>query len=273
MRQYLPKFIEQMIFPFPALNDRDTNKYFTASNKISIYTAPNRLSECDEFVIKNLRNFEKIVFGDLGAASGITTLEFHNKCCALGLKIDSWTIDLVQNLHRFTRQPFHVFFDAQGNPRQYNILGFTLIYPNNRILKFLKLTRFMDWFVKTNVKCIPKVFSILNKEVYLAKINNKTTGFNAIELDITKKNSLNLGFNLIRLAHCFDNLVTDSDSLVQLLQQINSFSKGKGTKLVIVQRENVVSIFTHTGKHFKKTSSMNGGISLEDEISSVRFDT
>ncbi len=218
--------------------DRTTNKNLLNFKGFSLYTENQRCKIIDKWLL-NLNIFEdSLIFGDFGAASGITSLNFHERAKRCGLKIETHIIERVLNLYKFSKFPFAIYTTKKKEPIAYSIFNLKINWINRRIYKFFRLKFFIDSYVNLKKRKYTKIVSLRDKyfDEYLSK--NKSDLFYFEELDFLKKKEAFIKrFNLIRLAHVLTPEMVKKKSTKNLFELLTSYLKSKNSYILIVERD------------------------------------
>lgn len=271
-RFYIRDIFNKLIFyPSPS-KKRDTNKFFLVDgDNISLSSAAGRLEKVDKWVLNFFQN--NIVFGDFGAASGITTLEFHQKAIDKNLKIESHIIDRTLTLKRYSRFPFNLFRNDSGTPIQFFFLKIPLIYLNSQRFFIPQVKQFITSFVKKKKKFFTGSFSIADDKVkkFIRFDNQNKIYLN--EFDFSSYNSdLENKFNFIRFAHSLDYFLNkEPKKLIIIFNNIKKYLKDDSYLLLIIQDKNATLIRNKNNKFYIFDRFGKGAKGLEEFLSKNNF--
>lgn len=265
MTRFSEIFNKYIFHPIPS-KVRDSNKFFlTDKEGISLSTCSGRLLEFDEWIFKFLKN--DLIFGDFGAASGITTLDFHEKAIKNGFKIESYLIDRTLTLERYSRFPFNIFRNNSGFAIQFFFLKIPLIYLNSKRIGIPQIKKLITSFVKNENEFYSGNFSIAdNKVKNFIKSNRKNKIF-LKECDFTIFNSkFENKFNLIRFAHSLDYFYrNEPKKLIQIFMHTKKYLKNNSFLLLIIQDSNA-SLFRLKDNNFYLEDRLGKGAKLLEEF-------
>jgi hypothetical protein len=259
-------YFKNLFNPYPSKKRKITNKYYLVDKEgISLCTESKRMQKVDKWLIAYLRERTNYIFGDFGASSGITTLNFHETAIKANKKIQSHIIDRALSLKRYSKFPFSIFKDSSEHSIQFFFLNIPLTYLNSNLARFFKIKKIIEFYITNKKRFYTGKFSIVDDNIQKFNENNKINKIYLNEMDFTIFNpKLENKFNLIRIAHALDYLYrNDQKKLFIFFNYIKKYLQNNGYLLLIVNNTNATLIIKKNNKFFIERRYRNGAKEIE----------
>jgi hypothetical protein len=219
------------------LTERDESAFFSGirlANGTFKTTAPGRMRELDGLLARLVRERGPTnpAVLDIGASSGVTTLELREAMLAAGLAPTLVATDMAVRAEIRDAGPgFKVLVDAAQRPLQYELLGFGIRAWNRRLdylTGYWLLTKAAQLLARNRTPAAGRAVHLVSRRVSAAG------AFDFIENDLGIHSSVfETRFDVIRAANILNLDYFDEPALRGMLRNLVSYARGPGALIVI----------------------------------------